>query len=71
MKTQKEIVREYLMKGKVLTTRKGIVYWNIIRLSHIIFMLREEGLQLQTKRQLNYNGRGTYAEYSIIKNNQE
>ncbi len=65
-KTQIEIVREYLMKGKILTSRKAIVYFNIIRLSDIIFRLRKEGLNIITDRQPNYSGPGTYAEYKIV-----
>ena len=65
MKSQKTLVKEYLLKGKVLTSRKAIIYWNVIRLSAIIFNLREDGLNIITERQINYTGKGTYAEYSI------
>lgn len=64
-KTQKELVKEHLLNGKRLSTRKAFAYWNIIRLSGVIYVLREEGLDIKVEWKENKVNRGRYAQYYI------
>ena len=61
--TQKEIIRNYLLKGKRISQRKAIAYFNIIRLSAIIWKLRGEGMEIETYRKSNIYNNSSYAEY--------
>jgi len=65
MKTQKQIVLEYLLRGKRLSQRGAIVNWSIIRLSSIIHILRNEGFPIITDYQPNLYRTGSYGEYYI------
>lgn len=67
MKSQKQLVLEYLLKGRSITQREAIAYWNIIRLGAIIYSLKKEGYKFITLQKLNYNGKGKYASYRLVK----
>lgn len=66
--TQKQIILNYLLKGKGITQRKAITNWSIIRLSGIIYNLRNEGIKIKSVRKDNKLYSGTYVEYYIDKN---
>lgn len=66
--TQKQIILNYLLKGKGITQRKAITNWSIIRLSGIIYNLRNEGIKIKSVRKDNILYSGTYVEYYIDKN---
>ena len=72
---QKQLVLDYLWKGKKISARKAIAYFNIIRLSAIIYYLKKDGIEIETERKDNLNGKGQYVEYylknSIISKKQE
>lgn len=70
MKTQKEIVKDYLLEGKKISQRKAIAYFNIIRLGAIIYTLKKEGMNIETYLKPNVYNNSRYAEYSL-KNNEE
>ena len=63
--TQKELVLKHLMDGKSITQRKAIYYYNIIRLSGIIWYLRNEGYNIVTENRPNYMNNSTHAVYSL------
>ena len=67
MKTQKELVKEYLLRGKAVNQRKAIVYWNIIRLGAIIYRLKNEGMNIKSISLPNAHNNGWYKEYFIEK----
>lgn len=48
--TQKSIVRQYLLDGKSITQLEALRICGSLRLSAIIFCLREEGLPIETER---------------------
>ena len=64
--SQKELILAHLLKGKSITAREAIAYFNIIRLSAIIWTLKKEGYQFITKHKMNYNGVGQYAKYKLV-----
>jgi len=64
IKTQQRLVIEQLLKGKKLTSKKAIVYFNIMRLASVITALKKEGWEIQTEYRANING-GRYAVYSM------
>lgn len=65
MKTQKQLVLDYLLKGKKISSRKAIAYFNIIRLSAIIYYLKRDGFKIESERKYNLNGKGQYVEYFL------
>ena len=48
--TQKEMVRQHLLGGKSITPLEALHLCNSLRLSAIIFRLREEGLPIEMER---------------------
>lgn len=65
-KSQKRLVLEYLLQGKSITQRKAFAFWNIIRLSAIIYSLKRDGFIFETHFKENYTGKGRYAEYKLV-----
>jgi len=63
-KTQQEIVRDQLEFGKHLTSKKAILYFNIMRLASVITALKNKGMKIQTEYRVNEIG-GRYAVYFI------
>jgi len=64
-KSQKQLVLDYLWRGKKISARKAIAYFNIIRLSAIIYYLKRDGIEIETERKFNLNGKGQYVEYFL------
>ncbi len=62
IKTQQRIVIEHLLKGKKITSKKAIVYFNIMRLASVVNALKNIGWDIQTEYRVNING-GRYAVY--------
>ena len=48
--TQKSVVRQHLLDGKSITQLEALPLCGSLRLSAIIFDLREEGLPIETER---------------------
>lgn len=67
--TQKEIVLEYLKKGKKISQRKAFAYFSIIRLSAVIWRLKKDGYEIDTYMKDNVYNDSKYAEYTL-KNSQ-
>ena len=64
--TQKSQVREWLLQGKHLTPLDALRRFGSLRLSAIIFELREEGLPIETER-LQLSPRKRVAKYYLPK----
>lgn len=63
-RTQYEIVKSELEKGKVLTQRDIALKHDIWRLSHLIYVLRKEGMPIVSIDKVSKNGRH-YVEYKL------
>ena len=48
--TQKSVVRQHLLDGKSITQLEALKLCGSLRLSAIIFVLREEGLPIEMER---------------------
>lgn len=69
-KTQKEAVKMHLNDYGHLTSLEAIREYGITRLSHWIWVLRNEGMSIKTIPQEvtnRFNHKTTYAIYTIIK----
>lgn len=64
--TQKSIVRQHLLDGNSITPLDALRLCNSLRLSAIIFKLREEGLPIVTEK-LQVSPRKRVAQYSLPK----
>lgn len=62
--TQKSMVRAWLLKGNHLTPLEALNRFGSLRLSAIIFDLREEGLKIETDK-LQVSPRKRVADYYI------
>lgn len=62
--TQKAQVRAWLLQGKHITQLDALRMFNSLRLSAIIFDLREEGLKIETDK-LQVSPRKRVADYYI------
>lgn len=65
--TQKSIVRQHLLDGKSITQLEALDLCGSLRLSAIIFDLREEGLPIITEK-LQVSPRKRVANYYLPKN---
>lgn len=65
-KTQKQLVRQFLMDGNSITPLDALNKFGVFRLSAIIFDLRNEGMNIETEYVQNPNGK-MFAKYSLIK----
>ena len=68
--TQKSQVREWLLTGQHLTPLEALRRFNSLRLSAIIFDLREEGLPIKTDK-IVVSTRKRVADYYISKEDLE
>lgn len=68
--TQKSMVRAWLLDGKHLTPLEALRRFNSLRLSAIIFDLREEGLPIKTDK-IVVSTRKRVADYYISKEDLE
>ena len=66
--TQKSIIRQHLLDGKSITPLEALRLCGSLRLSAIIYDLREEGLNIKTER-LQVSPRKCVARYYINKEN--
>ena len=67
-RTKKQRIKEHLEAGNVITQRDAISLFNHYRLAAVIFELKEEGLDIETKMINDVNMSGeklSYAEYYI------
>ena len=64
--TQKSIVRQHLLDGNSITPLEAFNLCGSLRLSAIIFKLREEGLPIVTEK-LQVSPRKRVAQYSLPK----
>lgn len=64
--TQKSIVRQHLLDGKSITPLEALHLCNSLRLSAIIFRLREEGLPIVTEK-IQVSPRKRVAQYYLPK----
>lgn len=64
--TQKANVRDWLLKGNTITPLEALNKFGSLRLSAIIFDLREEGLPVVTDK-IQVSPRKRVAEYSLPK----
>lgn len=64
VKTQKELVREYLEAGKALTPAKALAQFGSFRLAAVIHKLKQEGMDIISTRNTDAVGR-QYAEYRL------
>lgn len=64
--SQKSMVRAWLLKGNTLTPLEGLKRFGTLRLSAIIFVLREEGLPIVTEK-IQVAPRKRVAEYHLTK----
>ena len=64
--TQKSIVRQHLLDGKSITQLEALNLCGSLRLSAIIFCLREEGLPIVTEK-LQVSPRKRVAQYYLPK----
>lgn len=58
--TQKQLIKEALLKGEAISPIDGYRIARTIRLSGIIFELREEGMNIK-----NLHPKGSYALYTL------
>lgn len=64
-KTQKEIILEYLLRGKDLTGSQALIFFGVMRLSSIISLLKKDGLIIKRRRKKKLVGKGTFVVYSL------
>ena len=64
--TQKSIVRQHLLDGNSITPLEALRLCNSLRLSAIIFKLREDGLPIVTEK-IQVSPRKRVAQYSLPK----
>lgn len=65
MKTQKQLILNYLKQGKSISQRKAIAYFNIIRLSAVIYDLKKDGYEFEKINKKNVFYSGSYSEYKL------
>ena len=58
MKTQKETIKALLMNGRGISSWSAFQIYGITRLAAIIFMLREEGMNIVSIRREKLNEEG-------------
>lgn len=63
--SQIEQVREHLKSGKTITPLTALGLYGAFRLSHIIYVLRKEGLSIEMKRKRSTNNK-PYGEYRLV-----
>ena len=64
LETQISRVKRHLIEGKSITPIDALNLFGAFRLSHIIYVLRNEGHNIKTD--LIYDGTRRYAKYSLI-----
>ena len=62
-KSQKQLVKEYLLDGGIITPLDALREYGCFRLSAIIFVLRQEGMDIKTRTS---EGKKKYAIYSLV-----
>lgn len=67
--SQKGKVKWWLLKGKSITPLEALNYFDVFRLSAIIFDLRNEGMNIETEYVINSKG-NRFAKYSLKKDSQ-
>lgn len=58
-------VREHLQTGRSITPLEALGLYGSFRLSHIIYVLRKEGMNIEMKRKRSLNKK-PYGEYTLI-----
>lgn len=67
--TQKRIIRIHLENGQTISALQAIINWRIMRLSHIIYEFRREGMPISSTRIQTKSGK-FYVIYKLEKSNQ-
>jgi len=62
--SQVEHVKKHLECGKTITPLEALGLYSIFRLSHIIYVLRNRGYNIEMKLKRSLNGK-PYGEYSL------
>ena len=63
--TQIEQVRDHLYEGRPITPLKALGLYGVFRLSHIIYVLRREGMNIQMTLKRSRTNK-PYGEYTLI-----
>ena len=63
--SQREAILNHLKRGDTITSLEALTDYGCLRLAAIIFDLREEGFDIQTKMITTSNDK-TIAEYSLV-----
>lgn len=64
--SQRKLVLQRLLEKKTITSWEAITDFRCTRLSAVIFDLRKEGYNIDTKRMVNENNGKNFAEYRLI-----
>lgn len=70
MQTQKEIIREHLLKHGKITSWEAIEKYHITRLAHYIYLLKKDGMDISSTMKKGNKNR-PYAEYRFRKENED
>lgn len=63
--SQKEAVKAYLLKGNTITQLEALYHFDCLRLSHIIYLLRNEGLDIDMQLVSNAKKNKKFGRYQI------
>ena len=66
MITQEQQILNHLKQEESITPMDAVQYYNIYRLSAVIFKLRRAGHHIIRYDERNSSGRGTHARYELI-----
>ncbi len=61
-KSQQKEIKEHLLRGKKISQKKALVYYDITRLTSVIHELKKQGWDIKTEYRANERG-GRYAVY--------
>lgn len=64
--TQKQEIKQHLLKGLPLTPKGALQMFGSFRLAAVIHKLKGEGMEIETKL-IDNEGENRYAKYRIIK----
>lgn len=67
---QRELVKKHLKKHGSITAVEAFKWFGIMRLSSVIFDLRQDGMKIKTEYESSKNRYGyhvTYARYKLVK----
>lgn len=65
--TQEQQILNHLKQEESITPMDAVQYYNIYRLSAVIFKLRRAGHHITKHNERNHSGKGTHARYELIR----